>query len=130
MEARILEWREIAREKETHKRKLEKINHLMQCVPPRFRGKQFSDFTVEYEKQSKVKTVAERFVSSFSERLMTSTNLHFIGVPGTGKTFLSLIMSQALINLGFSVDYKSSLQFVRQLIEKRYTSEAGTCQGK
>jgi DNA replication protein DnaC len=58
------------------------------------------------------------------KRLEDGTVLQFHGRPGTGKTFLSLIMIQTLVKQGYTTHYESSLAFIKNLLEKRYDSSA------
>jgi len=124
MNARILEWQDLARKNEEEKRKAEIIQEFVSRIPRRFRGKTLADFLVEHENQSRIKQISEKFVITFSDRLKSGANLHFLGMPGTGKTFLALIMCQSIVLMGYSVHYESSLQFLKVLLEKRYESNA------
>ena len=139
MEARILKWQEMAKNKissteefesirrESMKRAeeihvAENIQKLIGQVPLRFRHKSFSDYKTEFPEQIRVKKIAERFVETFQERSAVGTCVIFLGNPGTGKTLLSLIIYQQLARVGYRVHYESSLQFLKVLQEKRYES--------
>ncbi|GEM_PF-2446300 len=139
MEARILQWQELAKNRiqdtvkfdqfqeelrrlEFEKRRDAQIQDSIAKVPVRFSNKIFADYKTAYPAQLKIKHIAEKFIETFEVRLATSFNLHFFGMPGTGKTLLSLIMYQSIAKLGYSVQYESSTQFIRLLQEKKYAS--------
>ncbi len=110
--------------KEEEKRRLERIQNTLKNVPPVFLGKTFSDFHINYSEQEKIKHIAMRYVDFFSERNKDGTGLIFLGKPGTGKTFLSLIIYQDLVENGISVKYESSLQFLRLFRDKNFESSS------
>lgn len=122
MEVRLDEWRELAMREDAAKRKAAEIQEFINTVPKRFRNKDFIDFEVETLEQRRVKAVAERFIATAVDRIEEGSVLRFLGHSGTGKTFLSLIMSQAIVHQGFTAHYEPSLQFLRVLLEKRYDS--------
>lgn len=109
--------------REEQKRQDQKIQHFLEAVPKRFRGKKmFSDYSVTCPEQCRAKVVAERYVSTFQDRLEEGTCMVFRGTPGTGKTMLSFIMYQALAQLGYSVHYESSLEFLKANQDNRSES--------
>ncbi len=110
--------------KEEEKRRLEHISHALKYIPLVFQGKTFSDFHIDYSEQEKIKQVAMRYVSSFAERNKEGAGLIFLGQPGTGKTLLSLIIHQALIERNIAIRYESSLQFLRLFRDKNFESSA------
>ena len=112
----------IKREKEV--RRLEQIAVLLNAVPALFCGKGWDDFHLDYPEQERCKQIAQNFVTTFPKRLQEGTCLKFLGVSGTGKTLLSLIMYQVLAKAGFAVKYESSLHFLRQFQEKEFESHA------
>ncbi len=112
----------IKREKEV--RRLEQIAILLNTVPALFRGKGWDDFHLDYPEQERCKQIAQNFVATFPKRLQEGTCLKFLGISGTGKTLISLIMYQALAKAGFAVKYESSLHFLRQFQEKEFESHA------
>lgn len=139
MQERVIKWREMNKgrvvtfdqfdkfreesvRESFEKRKQEQISNLLQKVSPRYHDKVFSDFHVDCPEQSVVKKVAQRFVETFHERSKDGTCLIFSGNPGTGKTFLSLIMYQLLAKAGYLVSYEPSLQFLRILKEANFNS--------
>lgn len=141
MEARLLKWKErsdnniaLANElekfrlesikREAEKRQAEKIEKLLQAVPPRFRGKTFSDYRAETPEQIRTRIIAEKFVATFPDRLSDGTVLRFLGNVGAGKTFLSLVMYQSIVKMGFTAQYESTTQFLKILQEKRFESNA------
>lgn len=100
----------------------QKIATLLAKIPLRFRGKTFENFKIIYPGQLTVRKTAQRFVETFSKRSKEGTCLIFQGKPGTGKTFLSLLIYRALAELGFSVAYESSLHFLKAIQEKKFES--------
>lgn len=141
MEARVLRWQELAKgrasstselesfrlesiKREEEQRNAEKTKQLIDKVPQRFRGKIFDDFYIENKEQARIKLLAERYVETFKERLKTGSNLLFLGKPGTGKTLLSLIMYQSLAKAGYQVQYESSTEFLKSLLEIKFKSQA------
>ena len=140
MHPRVLKWQELAKARNgveedyeiirresirlaEEEQKAAKTQQLVGKVPLRFRNKSFSDYVENSSEQIRVKNIAERFVSTFDERLEQGTCGFFLGNPGTGKTFLSLIMYQALAQAGYSAHYESTLQFLKTLQTKRFESE-------
>lgn len=117
---------EIVRQKalreEQEKRCAEIVLQQIQKIPSRYRGMDVDDFKVRHAEQAHVKSVVERYLSTFTDRLNEGTNLIFLGNPGTGKTMLSLILYQALVQKGFSVCYEPSLQFLRLCRDKNFES--------
>ena len=103
----------------------ERTAQLLSKIPLRFRHKTWADFKVMYPGQLTVKKAAERFVATFDERLSEGTCLLFQGKPGTGKTFLSLLIYRALAERGVAVSYESSLHFLKAIQEKKFESHAG-----
>lgn len=122
------DWRiiELHREKSTlieaEKRKAEAIATLLKSVPLRYRTKTFADFMVECDAQNQVKKLIESYANTFGDRLLDGTCLTFLGAPGTGKTFLALILHQYLVHNSFRVEYQPSLNFLRVLQEKQFES--------
>jgi DNA replication protein DnaC len=139
MQARILKWQEIAKQKnnsvtdfesikgesvrrEQELRIAENIKWQMDKVPQRFRDKTFSDYLAESVEQQKVKSICERFTMTFTDRVKQGSSMMFIGKPGTGKTLISLIMYQSLVQSGFNAQYESSLHFLKLIQQKRFES--------
>jgi DNA replication protein DnaC len=139
MQARILEWKEKANDRnnilqeleaynqasardEAEKRRAANINDALQKTPLRYQHKQWTDFTVVNDEQKKIKYVMERYATSFTDRLISGNNVIFTGKPGTGKTLLSLLVYQQLIKDGFRCAYEPSLDFLRTLQEKKFTT--------
>ena len=140
MQARISKWKELAKSNNgkvedyeiirlesiriaDEKQKAIKLQQLLDKVPFRFQNRNFSNYIANSSDQIRVKNIAERFVSTFSDRLEQGTCGIFLGSPGTGKTFLSLVMYQAIAQAGYSTHYESSLQFLKTLQTKRFESE-------
>lgn len=103
-------------------RRKEKIATLIAKIPLRFRDKTFNEFKIIYPGQLTVKKTAQRFVETFGKRSKEGTCLIFQGKPGTGKTFLSLLIYRALAELNISVAYESSLHFLKSIQEKKFES--------
>jgi DNA replication protein DnaC len=104
------------------KRRDDQLNTALLAISPRYRNKTFADFTVNCKEQAHIKQAMECYVATFSERLREAASLIFIGRPGTGKTLMALIIYQALARAGYSVEYRSSLNFLRLLQEKQFES--------
>lgn len=109
---------------ELNKRKAERIEIELQKIPARFRGFSFDHYQAETAAQLFTKKICKRFVESFADRKKDCAGLILEGKPGTGKTFLSLIMCQELIKYGFSIKYESSTDFISNLITQRFKSES------
>lgn len=141
MQARVMKWkamsesrvvsleqfeavREASNQQESAKRKQEWIEHQLQKILPLYRDKIFSDFETKIDDQARIKKIAERYVETFSERLQEGSGLIFSGCPGTGKTLLSMIIYQALVEVGHSVSYERTLQFLRSLKDANFTSHS------
>ena len=141
MQARIIKWQQLSkdrkacvedfesmqneiRNREAVSAKNERINHFIKQIPLRFRGKNFDDYLVENEEQARVKKLAERFINTACERISAGTCIRFMGKPGTGKTLLSLIIYQELVKQDFKVRYEPSLEFVKELLEIKFKSQA------
>jgi DNA replication protein DnaC len=106
------------------KRKLTVINHYLEQVPIRFKELGFDNYKIVYPEQSMIKKVVERYVTTFQQRFDKGDGLLFTGLPGTGKTMLSLIIYQYLAKAGFTVKYQPSLHFLKLLHEKQFESSA------
>ena len=115
--------REEALAREQEKRRIERIECLIQKIPMRFRHKSFNDYIDEIPEQARIKNLAKRYVDSFKVRVKEGTPLIFKGKPGTGKTLLSLIIYQELAKIGFNVRYEPSLEFIRELIDVKFKSQ-------
>lgn len=122
--AAIEAFREQHGKDEAEKRHRDSVARYMSKVAPRFSGKTFVDFRLDYEGQVRVKTITSCYVSTFKDRLEEAACLIFLGKPGTGKTLLALIMYQALAETGWQVEYQPSLNFLRALQERQYESYA------
>lgn len=118
----IEKYRREARQVEAEKRKADKVSGLLSQVPIRFRDKTFSDYAASSESQLDVKRIVETYANTFKDRLAEGSSLILMGLPGTGKTYLSFILYQELIKQGYVVEYQSSLNFLRLLQEKQYES--------
>lgn len=141
MQSRILKLQEISQHRKTvqteydamrqaaiednlKNQQAERINYFISQVPLRFRGKNFADFQIENDEQGKIKTIAERYVQSFKDRRSQGTPIKMIGRSGTGKTFLSLLIYQSVVNKGYSARYESSLEFINKLLAERFNSKS------
>lgn len=109
---------------EREKNRTDQIERYLQMIPARFKGKTWSDFLIHYPEQALCKKIAENFTSTFKDRLKEGTCLKFLGQAGTGKTLLALIVYQAMLHMGVSVRYESSLHFLRQFQETEFESYA------
>ncbi len=138
MQARILKLQEVAKNRnvswddidairqsaavENHKKQqADRVDALLKQIPLRFRDKSFDDYLADNEQQVMIKSIAKRYVETFAERKETGTCIKMIGKPGTGKTFLSLLIFQSLVNAGYIAHYESSLNFINDLQSKRIT---------
>lgn len=139
MQAKVLEWkakaddrnkalqeletyRQLSVVEDAEKRRLAMIHDAIQKIPLRYQHKQWADFTVEHEDQRKIKTIMHRYAKTFKDRMVQGNNVIFTGNCGTGKTFLSTIVCQHLIQAGFSCAYEPTLDFLRSLQEKKFTA--------
>jgi DNA replication protein DnaC len=116
--------RQVSIRDEHEKRKAERIQDFMKRIPLRFRGKSFSDYHVESTGQTRIKNLAMRYVETFKVRLDEASGMVFKGSPGTGKTLLSLIIYQQLVQSGFTVRYESSLEFIQDLVDIKFKSQS------
>lgn len=117
-------WAEESLRQEAERQKSEKLKKELQQIPLRFRGKTFSDYEVENQGQLRAKAIAERFVSTFPNRLMEGSSLIFYGTSGTGKTLLSTMISQKLLDLGYYVRYEPTNEFLKNLLEIKFKSQS------
>lgn len=101
-------------------REKERVDALIASVPFRYRGKSHMQYATKTPEQERVKKLAMRYTSTFKDRLQDGMNLIFAGKPGTGKTYLSLIMYQEIVMAGFSAHYESSLNFLQVLLEMKF----------
>lgn len=107
---------------ENHKKQqADRVDALLKQIPLRFRGKSFDDYLTGNDEQAMIKTIAKRYVETFADRKETGTCIKMVGKPGTGKTFLSLLIFQCLVNSGYTAHYESSLNFINELQHKRIT---------
>lgn len=107
--------------KATHaKLQQDRINQFLAVVPAAYQGKTFADIREDYAGQVTVKNIVIRYADTFSERKKTGHNLIFSGKSGTGKTFISFILYQALAQDGYSVGYEPSLIFLRKLYDQQF----------
>jgi len=137
MEARILKWQEKTKERNTTLDELDKIKQdsmekslaerreatireALSKIPFRYQGKTFDDFKAESHDQIKIKNIITKYAETFSKRLKDGNNIIFSGEPGTGKTFLSLILYQCLVKRHFNCVYEPSLNFLRILQDKKF----------
>jgi DNA replication protein DnaC len=116
--------REDSLKDEREKRLAESVNHLITKLPLRFQHRTFQDYIAETKEKIRIKTIAERYVLSFKERLETGSNLFFIGKSGTGKTLLSLIIYQEIAKAGHFVQYEPTIDFIKRFLDIRFKSEA------
>jgi DNA replication protein DnaC len=95
-------------------------------VPPRFVGKSFRDFNAVSPQQKRVLQIVENYVSNFEATLKAGRCLMFLGSVGTGKTLLSSVMVQELLQVkrpapegyfrpGFTAYYSTAIGVVRAL---------------
>lgn len=140
MEARILKLQELSKKRksvteqfdtirqesikrEEDNRRQEYIKQQIKQIPMRFRDKSFDHYETNNPDQFRVKTLAERYVETFKDRLAMGSSLVFYGNPGTGKTLLSLIIYQVLLQSNISVHYEASIEFLSKLITSKFKSQ-------
>ena len=116
--------REESIKREAEKRKAEQLVQLLQFIPIKFRVNTMNHFKEDHVSQIRIKRLVERYIATFPERLASGDCLIFHGLPGTGKTMLSLILYKSLAIAGFTVGYESSLHFLRRFKEKEFESDA------
>lgn len=109
---------------EAIKREKERIERYILSVPYRYRSKGFEDYISKNSEQALVKKLTQRYVETFKDRLENGMNLIFTGKPGTGKTFLSLIMFQSIVNAGLSAHYESSLMFIQNMLDMKFKAKS------
>lgn len=136
MQERILKLQEVAKNRnvswdeidairqsaaiENHKKQqADRVDALLKQIPLRFRNKSFDDYLTDNDQQAMIKIIAKRYVETFAERKEAGTCIKMIGKPGTGKTFLSLLIFQGLVNAGYTAHYESSLNFIHDMQSKR-----------
>lgn len=115
-------YQQIALQADAMKRKQAKINFYLDQVPSRFKDQSIDDYKIVYPEQLKIKKVVERYITTFQQRFDKGDGLVFMGLPGTGKTMLSLIVYQYLAKAGFTVKYQPSIHFLKLLHEKQFES--------
>lgn len=101
---------------------LARTQNQLNAIPERFKDKLFNDYDAQDREKLKIKTIASRYVETFSDRLKDGTCMQLIGNPGTGKTMISLIMYQALIKSGYTAHYESSTHFLKKIQDSFFES--------
>jgi len=107
---------------EMDKRKKDEREKLFFAIPPRYQGKNFNDFTANSDAQIQVKNIVHQYAETFGKRSKQGNSIIFMGKIGTGKTLLARILQQCLINHDLSVEYHTSLSFLKSLHDKQFSS--------
>ncbi len=84
-------------------------------MPCRYRGLDFNDFNIDYEDQKIIRLVSEQFVDAFRANVESGVSMIFMGGRGTGKTLLSMIIYQQLMQMGYLVCYESMYLFLKNI---------------
>lgn len=85
-------------------------------IPPRFKDRDFRNYRADTEGQKKALLVAEKYATSFDERLRHGGGLVLCGKPGTGKTHLSAAIANHVIRqFGRSVLFTTVMRSVRRV---------------
>jgi DNA replication protein DnaC len=114
--------REESRKIEEEKKWHDHLENALKTIPLRFRNKTFNNFLIDCDAQKRVKNIIESYAETITARSLEGSSLIFLGMPGTGKTFLALILYQYLAKEGYRVEYQPSLNFLRLLQEKQFES--------
>lgn len=87
---------------EQERKKEERLRHIRDLKKIGFPDREMSRWTFEADDRSneKISTVAEKYVENFDEMKRKGKGLLFYGSVGTGKTFMSACIANALIDQG------------------------------
>lgn len=143
MEARIIKWQSLAEDRkatmdeldairqatlleEQNKQRIERMEKFIDSVPMRFRRLSFNDYQTDtnHSQQINVKQIALRYAETFADRCQKGTSITMVGQPGTGKTFLSLLIYQAIVKQGYTACYEASLDVISHLLNLRFSEIA------
>lgn len=88
--------------KEAERRKRERLLHIQRLKSMGFPDLEMRNFTFEKDDHSneKISTVAKKYVDNFEEMNKNGKGLLLFGNVGTGKTFISACIANALIEQG------------------------------
>lgn len=99
-----------------------KARSLSALIPRKYRDVSFDQPPVT-EMNSVVVSHARRYVAAIDDQLNAGRGLWFMGPPGTGKTTLAMLVSQAALKTGHSVAIYSLPGLLRQI---RQTFDSGS----
>jgi DNA replication protein DnaC len=91
-------------------------------VPQRFTDKTLNDYKAENEGQRRVLGVAREYVDRFAMHRERGDSLVFAGMPGTGKSLLSMLVLQEVCMKGYGARY-TTCQGLIQSIRKTWGKE-------
>lgn len=91
-------------------------------VPQRFIGKTLVDYVAENEGQRRVLAVAHDYVERFARHRERGDSLVFAGLPGTGKSLLSMLVLQELCRRDYGARY-TTCQGLIQAIRRTWGKE-------
>lgn len=101
-------------------------------IPKRFRGMRFSDIDLFYNRKkednrklAETVKIVKSFLKTFPERRRQGASGFFCGECGTGKTMLSCMMVEQVIQQGFSAHYTTAWKMI-QRIRKGYQKDRST----
>lgn len=75
------------------------------CIPQRFVGKSLTNYTAESDGQRRVLAIAQDYVNAFARYRKRGDSLVFAGLPGTGKSMLSMLILQEVCRQGYDARY-------------------------
>ena len=90
------------RRRDQRKRSLEQLRQNS-LIPKRFQSKRISDFEAKTDAQTLAKSVCNKYVARFEDRLCKGGGLIFYGSVGTGKSHLAYGIGNELLERGYSV---------------------------
>jgi len=82
-------------------------------IPLRFRNRSFENFTADTKGKAHAKTAAVEFSDDFAQRYRDGSAMVFSGLPGTGKSHLSIAICQAVMKAGYTAMYMNAFDAIR-----------------
>lgn len=84
-------------------------------IPERFRGRTLETYCADSEKQARILSFCRSYADDFAEVAKTGRNILMLGLPGTGKTHLSIGIALEIMRDGRTSVFTTASRLLRSI---------------